>query len=90
MRNKYVIVLAAFGLWFLFFDQYNVVDRIRMRSEIRQLESDREYFLEEIARDSLRLHELTTDKENLEKFAREQYLMKKSNEDVFVVITEEE
>lgn len=85
-----MIVLAAFGLWFLFFDQYNVVDRLRMHSEIRQLEADREYFLEEIERDSLRLHELTTDRENLEKFAREQYLMKKPNEDVFVVISEED
>lgn len=89
MRNKYVIVLAAFGFWFLFFDQYNMVDRLRMHSEIRQLEEDREYFLEEIARDSLRLHELTTDRDNLEKFAREQYLMKKPEEDVFVVITED-
>ena len=89
MRNKYVIVLAAFGFWFLFFDRYNMLDRLRMHSEIRQREEDREYFLEEIARDSLRLHELTTDRDNLEKFAREQYLMKKPEEDVFVVITED-
>ena len=74
----------------LFFDQNNVVDRLRMSSEIRQLEADREYYLEQIEKDSTRLHELTTNKENLEKYAREQFLMKKKNEDVFVIIEEKE
>ena len=59
---------------------------MKMSGEIRQLEADREFYLEQIEKDSTRLHELTTDKENLEKYAREQFLMKKKNEDVFVVI----
>ncbi len=61
-----------------------------MSSEIRQLEDDREYYLEQIQKDSARLSELTTNKENLEKYAREQFLMKKPNEDVFVVIEEKD
>ena len=72
----------------LFFDQNNLVDRMRMSSEIRQLEADREYYIDQIEKDSTRLHELTTDKDNLEKYAREQFLMKKKDEDVFVVIEE--
>jgi len=90
LRNKYVLTIAVFTIWMLFFDQNNVVDRIRMGAEIRQLENDREYYLEQIQKDSARLHELTTNRENLEKYAREQFLMKKSNEDVFVVIEEQE
>ena len=86
LRNKYVLTIAVFTIWMLFFDQNNAVDRIRMTSEIRQLEEDREYYLEQIQKDSARLSELTTNKENLEKYAREQFLMKKDNEDVFVVI----
>ena len=74
----------------LFFDQNNVVDRMKMSGEIRQLEEDRMYYMEEIDKDSARFHELTTDKDNLEKYAREQFLMKKKNEDVFVVIEEKE
>jgi len=85
-----VLTIAVFTIWMLFFDQNNMVDRIRMGSEIRQLENDREYYQEQIQKDSARLHELTTNKENLEKYAREQFLMKKSNEDVFVVIEEQE
>ncbi|MCK4880422.1 MAG: septum formation initiator family protein [Bacteroidales bacterium] len=90
LRNKYVLTIAVFAIWMLFFDQNNMVDRIRMGSEIRQLEDDREYYQEQIQKDSARLNELTTNKENLEKYAREQFLMKKSNEDVFVVIEEKE
>jgi cell division protein DivIC len=88
LKNKYVLTITVFAIWMLFFDQNNVVDRLRMSSEIHQLEEDREYYLEQIEKDSARLHELTTNKENLEKYAREQFLMKKKNEDVFVVIEE--
>ena len=90
LKNKYVLTISVFAIWMLFFDQNNAVDRLRMSSEIRQLEDDREYYLEQIEKDSTRLHELTTDKENLEKYAREQFLMKKNNEDVFVIIEEKE
>ena len=89
LKNKYVITISVFGIWMLFFDQNNMVDRMRMSAEIRQLEDDREYYIDQIEKDSTRLHELTTDKDNLEKYAREQFLMKKKDEDVFVVIEEE-
>ena len=88
LKNKYVITISVFAIWMLFFDQNNLVDRMRMSSEIRQLEDDREYYIDQIEKDSTRFHELTTDKDNLEKYAREQFLMKKKNEDVFVVIEE--
>jgi cell division protein DivIC len=90
LKNKYVLTLLVFAIWMLFFDQNNMVDRMKMSGEIRQLEEDRHYYLEEIRKDSSRFHELTTDKDNLEKYAREQFLMKKQNEDVFVVVEEEE
>ncbi len=53
---------------------------------LKQLERDRVYYLEQIKTDSARLQELRTNDKNLEKFAREQYLMKKDNEDIFIVI----
>jgi cell division protein FtsB len=90
LKNKYVLTIAVFAIWMLFFDQNNIVDRIKMTNEIRQLEEDREFYQEQIQQDSARLSELTTNKENLEKYAREQFLMKKPNEDVFVVVEEKE
>jgi len=90
LRNKYVLTISLFAIWILFFDQNNMVDRIKMSLEIRQLEKDREFYQDQIKTDSVRLNELTTDKDNLEKYAREQFLMKKPDEDVFVVINEKQ
>lgn len=86
LKNKYVLTISVFAIWMLFFDQNNVVDQLKMSIEINQLEDDRAYYLEQIQKDSARFHELTTDRDNLEKYAREQFLMKKPDEDVFVVI----
>ena len=90
MRNKYAITMLLFLVWIIFFSQNNLVDRFRIISDINQLEADKEYYKKQINRDSTRLYELTTNKENLEKFAREQYYMKKDDEDLFVIIEEEE
>ena len=90
VKNKYVLTISVCAIWMLFFDQNNAVDRIKMSREINQLEEDREYYLEQIQKDSTRFHELTTDQDNLEKYAREQFFMKKKNEDVFVVIEEKD
>ena len=86
LRNKYVIAITVFTVWIMFFSQYSLTDRFRVASEINQLEKDKGYYREQIVRDSTRLNELTTDRDNLEKFAREQYYMKKANEEIFVVI----
>ena len=90
MRNEYAITMLLFLVWIIFFSQNNLVDRFRIISDINQLEADKEYYKKQINRDSTRLYELTTNKENLEKFAREQYYMKKDDEDLFVIIEEEE
>lgn len=88
LRNKYVIASFIFLLWVLFFDTNNLIDRYKQKQVLRQLEKDRKYYLERIDHDTRRMNELRTDRESLEKFAREQYLMKKENEDVFVIVEE--
>lgn len=88
MKNKYVITLVAFTVWISFFSQYNLTDRMQLSRNLRDLQREKEYYLDQIERDSARLHELTTDRDNLEKFAREQYYMKKPKEDIFVVVEE--
>jgi cell division protein DivIC len=85
LKNKFILTLIVFFIWILFFDRNNLVDRFISAREIRQLERDKLYFKTRITRDSTRLKELKTDSDNLEKFAREQYLMKRSNEDIFII-----
>jgi len=88
LRNKYVITLVAFTVWISFFSQYNLTDRLQLSRTYKDMQREKEYYLDQIQRDSARLHELTTDDGNLEKFAREQYYMKKPKEDIFVVVEE--
>ncbi|BAX79440.1 hypothetical protein ALGA_1054 [Labilibaculum antarcticum] len=57
-------------------------------NKIESLEKEKAYFIEKIETDKNRIDELKTNRENLEKFAREQYLMKKDNEDIFIMIKE--
>ncbi len=85
IKNKYVLTLLVFFVWILFFDQNNLVTRFTSQRQISQLESDIQYFRDRIRQDSIRMNQLKTDNENLEKFAREQYLMKRENEDIFVI-----
>jgi cell division protein FtsB len=87
-RNKYFIAAFAFFVWITVFDENNLYERIQLARELNQLDNDRKYYLKQIEEDAARLEELQTNDENLEKFAREQYLMRKDDEDVFVIVSE--
>ena len=89
IKNKYFLTLLIFTVWLFLFDSNNLIDRFHDQKRLRQLESDKEYYQESIQEDSEKLNELKTNKENLEKFAREQYLMKKTDEEIFVIIKED-
>lgn len=88
LKNKYILACLALALWVGVFDENNLVERFQMKKELNKLEADKAYYLELIEKDAARLEELRTNNENLEKFAREQYLMKKDNEDVFIIVRE--
>lgn len=80
----------AFIVWMLFFDSNDVFMLYKLRSELHTIKSEKEYFETKIEETKLDLDNLLNDKEKLEKFAREKYLMKNSNEDIFVIAVEEE
>jgi cell division protein FtsB len=88
LKNKYILAALIFCLWVLFFDQNNLVERYQLMREMKQLADDRLYYIQKTAEDTERLKELKTNDENLEKFAREQYYMKRDNEEVFVIVQE--
>ncbi len=90
IRNKYVITLLVFLVWIIFFDQNNLLDRVHKMQRNNKLTQEKEYYLEKIKKDSTKLHQLKTDEENLEEFAREEYYMKKDNEDIYIIVEEED
>jgi cell division protein DivIC len=88
-KRKYLVVLIVFTVWLLIFDKNSLINQLKNKGKLNNLETEKKYYLDKITVDSTKLYELKTDDENLEKYAREQYLMHKENEDVFIVIEEE-
>jgi cell division protein DivIC len=89
-RNKYFLTIIIFLVWILLFDSNNLIARYKEIKELHKLRTDREYYIKRIESDSQKLHELKTDDNNLEKFAREQYHMKKPDEDLYIILTPKE
>ena len=86
LRNKYLVATLFFVVWVALFDANNLIDRFKQVRELKQLEADKEYYLKKIEEDSRKLKELETDEKSLEKYAREQYLMKRPDEDLYIII----
>jgi len=72
----------------MFFDRSDLLSQYEYRTQLNKLKNEKAFYIQEIAQVRTDLDELTTNKERLEKFAREKYLMKKDNEDVYVIIRE--
>ncbi len=89
LKNKYVLTTIIFFFWLLLFDQNNLLERRKLNREYKQLLQEQEYYQQKIKEDRKRINELKTNDENLEKFAREQYLMKRDNEDIFIIVEDE-
>ena len=82
--NLYVLVLTIFLVWMLFFDQNSLLIHLELRREIRKLEQQQEFLREQVAHDREVIESLSDPKE-LEKFAREHYYLKKSDEHIYII-----
>ncbi len=90
LRNKYLLTIIVFFVWLLLLDSNNLISRYKEMKNLRKLKSEKEYYVQRIEEDKRKLHELKTDNQNLEKFAREQYRMKKPDEDLYIILTPSE
>jgi cell division protein DivIC len=90
LRNKYFLTITIFIVWITLLDTNNLIDRYRQMSDLRKLRQEKEYYQKKIKDEKSKLNELKTDNDNLEKFAREQYKMKKKDEDLYIVLTPQE
>lgn len=86
LRNKYAIAILLFVIWISFFDQNNLVQHQRNKKRLKALKEQREFYREKIEADNLKMEELRSGVDNLEKYAREQYNMTRSDEDLFLVV----
>ncbi len=88
-KNKYAIALLAFIVWMIFFDRNDCISQFSAKKKLNKLEKDRIYYVEEVKKNEEDMKNLMTNPKNLEKFGREKYLMKKDNEEVFVIVKED-
>ena len=87
LKDKYVLATIVFLVWLTFFDRNDFFAQHTYSSKLNELETEKRYYIEEIQKNRQAFLSLMGSKKNLEKFAREKYLMKKDNEDIFLVIT---
>jgi cell division protein FtsB len=86
LKNKYVLVSICFAVWVLFIDDRDLITtHFRHVSELHKLEDRKRYFEAQIRSVQKELDQLKSNPATLEKYARERYLMKRDNEDLFVV-----
>jgi cell division protein FtsB len=88
LKNKFFLVTVVFIVWMFFFDKNDLYTQYEQRQQLRKLEQERDFYTKETAQVTKELDELSSNPAKLEKFAREKYLMKKANEDVFVIVKE--
>lgn len=88
-RNFFFLTGLFFIVWMSFFDSNDFISQYKLSSKINNLESQREYYIEKIEEVKKDREELLSNPELLEKFARENYLMKKPTEDIYIIVEEE-
>jgi len=86
LKNKYFITIVIFIIWLIFFDQNNLLQYLKFKKQYKKLLEDKKYYIKKIKEDSEKIYELQTDAKTIEKFARENFYMKKPDEDLFVII----
>ena len=74
-----------FIVWITFFDNFNLIKQSKIKKNIKQLEENKKFYIQEITKDSSEYYDLLNDAEKREKFAREKFLMKKEDEDVYII-----
>lgn len=86
LKNKYVLTAIGFGIWILFIDDRDfITTHFRHVSELHKLEAQKKYYENQISSVQAELDQLKRNPATLEKYAREKYLMKKDNEDVYLI-----
>lgn len=86
IANKYFLTITFLLVWLTFFDRYDFVFQYQTIQQLKELNKQKQYYLDEIKKNDNDLLHLQTDPVYLERFAREKYLMKANNEDIFLII----
>ena len=86
VKNRYLIATFIFLLVIVFFDKNNILSQYRLFKMLSKVRQEKSYYQDEILKNQKTIHDLNTNPESVEKYAREKYFMKKDSEDIFLII----
>lgn len=84
-RVVWGIVAACLTIYIAFFDDHSLLNRFQYKRKLKRLEKELLYYQEQLQTDIRKLNELQSNDSNLIKFAREEYYMKRPNEDIYLI-----
>lgn len=85
LKNKYLLSFAAFAAIILFLDKNDLFTQSARVKELRDLHKSKLYYQTQISAETKELELLKSNPATLEKYAREKYMMKRDNEDLFII-----
>lgn len=89
LTNRYFLVFAIFVVWMIFLDNYSLLDHQVLDKEINELDDNKEYYKDEIKKDQQKI-KLLKNPDQIEKYAREKYYMKRDSEDIYIIEFEDD
>ena len=88
VKNKYVAATLIFIVLIAFVDENNLILTSRLHRQVRALHAEEQRLQEGIVVDSIRAVSLKHDKVAIERYGREEYYMKRADEDIYIVTSE--
>ena len=84
LGNRYAIVLVFYTVWMLFLDNTSYIEHRILNKQLNELEDNKEYYQDEISKDDENI-KLLKNPDQIEKYAREKYYMKRDSEDIYII-----
>lgn len=82
--NKYLLIVIIFSVWMIFFDTNSYFIHKELNESIETLENNKEIYRKEVKKDKAFIEKMK-DNNEVEKYAREKYYLKKENEDIYII-----
>ena len=84
VSNKYLLISLLFAVWMVFLDNYSYMDQRQLNKQMKELQDNKKYYQDEIRKDKENI-KLLKNQDQVEKYAREKYYMKRENEDIYII-----
>ncbi|MDX1463132.1 MAG: septum formation initiator family protein [Marinirhabdus sp.] len=84
LGSTYILILILFVVWMVFFDTNSYFIHKELNEDIEALEENKEFYQNEIDADKKFLERMK-DSNEIEKYAREKYYLKKEGEEIFII-----